>query len=342
MPLSEISIHDKKNWQYALSLIPRHDIYQTRDYAKLFTKIKKNALLLFSEGKYNAIFPILIRKIKNTDFADITSVYGYAGILPNTNNMPPSVKKRFQEHLITYFRENQIISGFSRLHPLMNYSSVLLEGLGKIESVNETVYIDLTLPEKEQTAQYSRSLERQVKNLYRSGVTCRIAANNEYEKFASLYYRTMDRLHADEDYYFPVDYFEKMAQATDFQTVFLFAEYKNQLIGGGLFTCCGEFMQYHLGAVPEEFLPLSPLKIIIDTARQIGTQSGMKYLHLGGGYDGQNGGLFEFKSRFSERRATFKVWKWIADEAVYADLVKERFGKEIPESNYFPLYRLKK
>ena len=340
MSFSEIPIQNKKDWQNALSFI-YHDIYQTSDYAQLFTEYKKNVLLFFSEGKYNVIFPILIREIDNTNYTDATSVYGYAGILSNTNNIPLYIKEMFRENLIHYFKENQIISGFSRLHPLMPESSNFPDNLGTVEMINETVYIDLTLSEEEQLSQYASSLKRQLKNLRHAGITCRIANNDEYEKFASLYYKTMHRLNANKNYYFPLEYFKKMAKATDFQTIFIYAEYENQLIGGGLFTCCNKFMQYHLGAVPEEFLIFSPLKIIIDTARQIGTQMGLTYLHLGGGHDGKGDGLFEFKSRFSKKRANFNVWKWIADESAYFDLVNRKFGEKIPDSNYFPLYRLK-
>ena len=341
MLFSEILIQNKKDWQKTLSSILCYDIYQTSDYAELFAEYKKNVLLSFSEDKYNIIFPILIREIDNTGYADATSVYGYAGILSNIGNIPLYIRENFRKNLISYFNENQIVSGFSRLHPLIPESTNFPENLGTIEAINETVYIDLSLSEEEQTGQYSHSLRRQLKNIHRAGITCRVADNNEYGKFASLYYGTMDRLNADENYYFPLEYFKKMAEATDFRTIFIYAEYKNQLIGGGLFTCCNDFMQYHLGAVPEEFLLFSPLKIIIDTARQIGTRMRMKYLHLGGGYDGKEGGLLDFKSRFSKKRAVFKVWKWIANESAYIDLVNKKFGKEIPENNYFPLYRLK-
>lgn len=85
---------------------------------------------------------------------------------------------------------------------------------------------------------------------------------------------------------------------------------------------------------------MAPMKIIIDEARMIANSRNLKYLHLGGGYGGSNDTLFEFKTEFSDQFHTFKVWKKIVNENVYNDLVFNKFGRNIPSSNYFPLYRL--
>ncbi len=340
MKIIENSLKNKNIWQKELLSILRYDIYHTSDYHSLsINNDTKSYLLSFSEGKYKICFPILMRKIKNSLNFDCTSTYGYNGLLSNNKLITNDIKSLFKETVFDYFSKKNVISAFSRLHPLMNESENFPHDMGIIENVNTTISIDLNLLPKQQVKYYSCSLRRQLNKLYDSGITVRIARRNEFHIFISLYYKTMQRLSAKEEYYFPEIYFEKMMNATDFQSYILFAEYKNEIIGGGLFTCCNEFMQYHLGAVPEEFLHLSPLKVIIDTARELGYKLGMKHLHLGGGYNGKDDNLFEFKSRFSKERHTFKVWKWIINQSEYDKLVIQRFGSEIPQSKYFPLYR---
>lgn len=340
MSIQEISIKTKQQWQNALNTVISYDIYQTYDYHKLFTSQTECMLLSFLKNEYKIYFPVLIRDIDNTLYKDITSVYGYGGLISNHSDLPTKIKTFFKEELTSYFQEKNIISAFSRLHPLLKSSYNFPENMGIIEDINQTVYINLNLSEKEQISQYSASLRRQLRNAYDAGVQIKIANKSEGMKFVSLYYKTMDRLHANKNYYFSEEYFNGLIHATDFQTIILFAEYKGTVIGGGLFTCCNNIMQYHLGAVPEEFLCYSPLKVIIDTARQIGKQKRLAYLHLGGGYAGKdNDGLFAFKSRFSKERAIFKVWKYITDETIYTDLVLQKFNGIVPESNFFPLYR---
>ena len=341
MRLIEISLSDKKNWQKELNGMLTYDAYHTPDYIQLsIEKSNQSFLLSFRENNYNICFPIVVRNIKNSSFYDASSVYGYSGLLSNNINIPEPVQLNFKKSLFEYFSEKNIISAFSRLHPLIPLPFDFAENPVTIENVNTTVFIDLTLSDKDQIKQSSGSLHRQIKKMKESGVTVRLAKENEYPLFASMYLKTMNRLNAKEEYLFSDDYFKNIIHASDFQSFILFAEFEGKTIGGGLFLCCNEFMQYHLGAVPDEYLHLSPLKIIIDSAREIGRQKGLKYLHLGGGYAGKDDNLFQFKSRFSKKRSTFSVWKWIINPSEYNHLVKERFGNHIPESNYFPLYRL--
>ena len=315
------------------------DAYHTSEYARISVEKSARPLLLsYVEDNYKICFPIVVRNIKNTSFYDITSVYGYSGLLFNDMNMPETVWLNFEKNLVKYCSQKKIISVFSRLHPLISLPFDFLESPETIKNINKTVFIDL-ISQEEQKKQ-SASLRRQIKKLKEIGVTVRLAEKNEYPIFASEYLKTMNRLNAEKEYLFSDDYFKNIVHTSDFQSFILFAEFEGKIIGGGLFLCCNEFMQYHLGAVSGEYRHLSPLKIIIDAAREIGSRKGLKYLHLGGGYAGKDDNLFVFKSRFSKKRSIFRTWNRIINQPEYDKLVKERFGDQIPESDYFPLYRL--
>jgi hypothetical protein len=99
-------------------------------------------------------------------------------------------------------------------------------------------------------------------------------------------------------------------------------------------------MQAHLNATRNDFLPLSPLKLVLEQARIDGVEKKMDWLHLGGGRGGADDSLFVFKSRFSDIRFLFKVWKYVHNKAVYKALIEEKYnGEAYPESAFFPLYR---
>ncbi|MDR0547048.1 MAG: hypothetical protein LBG77_05635, partial [Dysgonamonadaceae bacterium] len=87
------------------------------------------------------------------------------------------------------------------------------------------------------------------------------------------------------------------------------------------------------------FLPQSPLKLVLDFARQEGMKRGMKILHLGGGKGGSNDSLFAFKSRFSHRYFQFRVWKYIHNQDVNVLLVRQQSLNHPVNPDYFPLYR---
>ncbi|MDR2475725.1 MAG: aminoacyltransferase [Bacteroidales bacterium] len=336
MTTAIISVSESSRWKEALASATCYDAYHTLEYHKL-NEGETPVMLVFSGSKDKLFFPIVVRKIKNSCYKDAISVYGYAGLVPYKNDIKDFTKKFFYSEMVKYCNEHNIVSIFTRLHPLIPASGDFPDGMGAVEKIGQTVYLNLAQPEQAQLAQYSRSLVYQLKN---SRLKVRVAHKSELDTFINMYRKTMDRLQADDFYYFSDAYFQRLMDAADFQPLILFAQYGNTVVGGALFTCCRQFMQYHLGAVPDEFLPLSPLKSLIDHARGLGCRMGLKYLHLGGGYGGREDGLFLFKSRFSHERATFKVWKWIANQPAYNDLVHEKFGENIPDTNFFPLYRL--
>ena len=233
MTIFEIPIESKIDWQTALSSsVFSFDVYQTLEYNELFIKQAVPTLLFFTKKNYKICFPLLIRNIGNGPYKDVTSVYGYGGLLFNQRNIPINIKIDFLQELTSYFLKKNIISAFSRLHPLIKTSADFPEKMGFIEEINKTVYINLALSDKEQINQYSHSLRRQLKNMYNSKITFRIADKSEYLQFMTLYYKTMDRLNADKTYYFSEDYFKKLVAASGFRTLIIFAEYNDKIIGG--------------------------------------------------------------------------------------------------------------
>jgi len=83
------------------------------------------------------------------------------------------------------------------------------------------------------------------------------------------------------------------------------------------------------------------MKLLIDEIRIIGNSIKAKYLHLGGGLSSATDDtLFIFKSGFSIIKLKYEIWKMIIDEKRYNDLVID--NNSDVDSDYFPLYRLKK
>jgi lipid II:glycine glycyltransferase (peptidoglycan interpeptide bridge formation enzyme) len=203
---------------------------------------------------------------------------------------------------------------------------------------NLTVGIDLTLPEEKQIKQYARSFKYRINRLKKSGV-CVIRAENkeEIDSFIALYEENMKRVNAPKMYFFPREYFYRFLEKID--SILLLAVYEHQIIAGALCTFCRDNMQYHLGATKNDFLFMSPIKLVLDEARREGMSRKMRWLHLGGGRGGVDDSLFVFKSRFSNQRFVFKTWRYIHNKAVYDTLIYNKYKENIPEITFFPLYR---
>jgi lipid II:glycine glycyltransferase (peptidoglycan interpeptide bridge formation enzyme) len=148
----------------------------------------------------------------------------------------------------------------------------------------------------------------------------------------------MERVNASEMYFFPNDYFYRFIE--NLPSALFLAYYEGEAICGSLATSCNGIIQLHLNATKDEYLKLSPLKIVWDYIRRDAITRNERWMHLGGGVGGKDDTLFQFKTRFSDLRFSFKTWRYIHDEEAYARLVFKKFANQVPPSSFFPLYRI--
>ena len=334
-------VRNKEEWQSILNDIGNYDFYHTYDYHQISKNNDEDPVLItYIENDVLIALPLIIRNIPGTSYNDATSVYGYAGpISKNTDGVFDNTK--FVNELKSFFNEQNIITVFSRLNPFIKNQLSIIEGLGEKPSTGDIVSLDLTEDLDIQRAKYSRRTKTHV-NKSRRFCTVRQAANrNEIDQYIDIYYENMDRVNATKSYYFSKDYFYKLIDSNDFESEILVIEHNEskQIIAGAMFIKTNDIVQYHLSGAKNDFLELTPAKLLIDEMRVKATEEGYKVLNLGGGLGGQNDSLFSFKSSFSKNFTDFKVWKYILNEQIYKELTKEKEVSE-EQKNFFPLYRI--
>ncbi|QFG53730.1 GNAT family N-acetyltransferase [Chryseobacterium sp.] len=328
---------DSPDWDSVVRQAEQFDFHHTSYFHQIDNDFQSK-LLYFKQGESFIALPIVIRPIPDTDYFDITSVYGYAGPIYKFQNdgARDSLKRFFREKFIEFCRDLNIVSVFSRLHPLISQAD-LLTGLGKVIDLNKTVAIDLTISPEEQRRAYRKSLKSELNQLRRKSYRVQhTESKEEIEHFISVYYETMDRVEAGRNYYFNNDYFLKFLNNPSFDARLLVALDGEKVIAGAIFTFAGKIMQYHLAGTSNKYISDTPMKLILDEARLIGNDSAATTMHLGGGVGGQDDdSLFRFKSGFSKKFKQFSIWNYIVNEEVYQKLSA---GKE--SADFFPLYRL--
>jgi hypothetical protein len=345
--LEVISIAETQKWDAVVQSMYEYDFYHLNAYHRLDTS-GQPYLLHFQSESAAFCLPLILRKIKSpviaglnrnpmkeTDYHDITSVYGYAGALSNVTTPAQHDIQQFHSALQNYFDEQNIVSVFARLHPLFDNQASILSGLGEVVDLNKTVGIDLTLPENEQRAQFSHSLKNDLNRAKRLNLLIRQAENPaEIDAFIELYYATMQRVQAQKMYFFSREYFlQFLATIPSFVEI---AILDGQIISGSLCTMCNGIIQSHLSATATDFLKISPIKSVWNEVRLFGIQNQFHFLHFGGGSGGQDDTLFAFKAQFSKQIFLFKIWKYIHNSEVYEELTQKNHGNL---SDYFPAYR---
>ena len=329
---------DQRDWDEALKRMLSYDFYHTYSYNS--NSDDNSILFCFKYNETEILLPLIIRKIDNSDYFDITSSYGYVGPLTSVEDISDSVLSEFRDALLHYFKEKRIVSVFSRMHPTFQ-NHYLLKDIGEISTLSETVFIDLTQDLDAQRRQYRKDVKYNINKLTRDGFEVFEDKNKDYIKdFIEIYNENMIRVNATDEYFFDEAYYEMIFNSPDINSKLYFVIKEGVRVATSIFVFTNNIIQYHLSATREEYLRDSPVRLLIDHVRILGTEKKHKELHLGGGLGSTEDTLFNFKARFSDCRHQFKVWKYITNEEVYKSLVKEK-RLENSHSDFFPLYRLK-
>ena len=331
-----IEIVDKDVWAQELMSMNHdfHVLFESQDFTD---ELNQPVLLKFTHNEKVILLPLIKRKINNSEYCDFTSVYGYAGPMVNFNCCEDELITLYQKLLLKYFKEQKTVSVFSRFHPLLDQKNIL-NGFGEIINLSNTVSIDLTLPLNEQRKQFRKGVKSDLSKLRkRKLIVEEVAPIENIDAFISIYNENMDRVGATDNYYFSKVYYENLfgSKSVDARLFFVFE--KGIPISASIFVFTKKIIQYHLSGTRTNHLQNSPVRLLLDHVRELGTNLGFEYLHLGGGVGASEDALFNFKAGFSKVRHDFSVWKFIVDIDKYSDLV-ESSGINF-ESDFFPLYR---
>lgn len=326
-------IRDGAAWRVALDRCAGHDFYHTWDFHAISRDNGEGSPVLFrveAEGG-GLLLPLLEREIPDTDWLDLTSVYGYPSPLVYGSPGDDARLLTLWGELLRYLRGRGYVSLFSRGHPILTPQA--LRG-PYYKPIGELVYIDCSLTEEGQIRQYRRNHRQDIQKLKDKGVVC--THGNEPRmlgEFRAIYEKTMRTLGANDYYFFSDEYYAGLLSATDFNASIWIAQCDGKALAGGFVIYCGEFAQYHLSGTHPDYYKLAPSKLLIDQARSAATGDGMAYLVIGGGYHNRQDSLLNFKRGFSDHVGSFYVAKIVLDEARYRTLYTG------PETEFFPAYR---
>jgi CelD/BcsL family acetyltransferase involved in cellulose biosynthesis len=328
-----------------------HDFYHLAGYHAVAEARGEGqaCLLVYQEGDQTIALPLLLRPtaemagLEGTSSWDATSVYGYPGPVVSRAGISEGVAERFRRSLEPRLRQMDVVSVFSRLHPLLPQRAIL-RGLGRIEYLGPTASIDLSLPLEEQRRAMSANHRNQINKLRRSDLVCVDDDDWQFiDHFIEIYHETMRRVEARPYYLFDRDFFLSLREALQDRLRLVVVRLGAETVCGGLFVLTDRILQYYLGGTRNAYLRLAPIKLLFDAVRCWGCATGAARFHLGGGLGAKEDSLYEFKRRFATDTHDFHVWKWIVDDQRYAELCALRQRPDdratAPAGGFFPAYR---
>lgn len=331
-------ITSKIEWDTLIGTFSNHDFHHGYDYHCASKENGIPTLIKYTEANIIIAMPLLIRNIKDTKYKDATSVYGYSG--PLTINITDNFdNSNYKKSLLSFFKNKNIVSVFSRLNPFIPFQHSVLTNIGHLHCKGQIVNINVSKPLELQVKSYSKRLRGQINKLRRN-CSVILAINDEHlEKFISIYNENMDRVKATSQYYFDKEYYTILTKKSNLDTKILLAVQNDtgEIMAGSMFIAATDKIHYHLSGTKTEFLSMMPTKLLIDEMRIRASEKGFKYFNLGGGLRGEADSLFDFKTQFSKELKSFYIWKLIVDEKTYDELSIKTNG--VIDTDYFPAYR---
>jgi hypothetical protein len=326
-----------------------HDFHHMPEYVELCARYEtgRPAAFYAEDGEAAFLAPLLIRPIPADlgapeGWCDSTVPYGY----PSPLLFPVGDSSALRSFLKAFKQvgaEYGLVTAFFRMHPLLPLPEDSLVEYGRLVWHGQTVSIDLSLSLEEIWSQMRRGHKKDIRRLKRAGFRAEMDRWELYDRFVDLYKKTMERLSADEFYFFDDSYFSEL-RSTLGEHLHLSTVLSpgGELTAGGLITSTNGLAQGLYGADSYEFRAYAPSKLAYHLEYTWAKEAGNHTYHLGGGVGGQADSLFYFKAGFSKRRHDFYTFRMILDEDKYAtlnNLWSKRFGGANERTDYFPPYR---
>jgi hypothetical protein len=343
--LQIVTVENSKYWDEVVKSFKKHDVNYLSGYVKAFQLQGDGEPLLFyyNDNTTRAINVVMKRDIAlvkpfkkklplNTYF-DISTPYGYGGFLIEGDNY-----NAVNDAYDTYCKENGYVSEFIRFHLFSGFQPYYT---GVSETQTRNVVRDLEIPLNDMVMNFEHKVRKSLKKAEKAGLEIEIDTSGaRLEEFLDIYYGTLDRSKAKENFYFPEDFFYSINEMEG-NYIYMHVLYENKVISTELVIYGIENCYSFLGGTNRDYFHLCANNFLKYEIIKWAKEKGLKRFILGGGY-GANDGIYKYKKSYAPNGIhDFYIGKKIFDENRYKELVEIRSEEADFDGNtfFFPAYR---
>jgi hypothetical protein len=343
--LDIITINENEKWNGIVKSFKNYDVNYLCGYAKAFQLHGEGEPLLFyyEDGSTRAINVVMKRDIAHTKpfkdklpvntWFDISTPYGYGGFLIEGENHD-AVNDAYD----SYCKDKGFVSEFVRFHLFSGYQSYYN---GLTETRTRNVVRNLEMDLDDMWMDFEHKVRKSLKKATKAGLEIEIDITGaRLDDFLNIYYETMDRSNAKDNFYFSKEFFNTLNKMEG-NYIYFHVLYEGKVISTELVLYGVENCYSFLGGTNRNYFRLSANNFLKYEIIKWAKEKGLKRFILGGGY-GDDDGIFKYKKSFAPNGVyDFYLGKKIFDNDKYAKLVntigKNTMNKE--SNSFFPLYR---
>lgn len=344
-----IDLAHEEEWNRLVLQFPQHDVYFTPGYVKAFEKNGDGKpLLLYYNGEnmqaLNIVMkrPVPVLRTENPadealrEYFDFTTPYGYGGFLLK-GDTGKAEKEALSHAYRDFCRDHKIVAEFNRYHPVIDNAHDM-DCLYEVIELGNTVCLDIRSREVI-WENFSSKNRNMIRKAVKSGVKVYWGRNEElFHEFDRIYRGTMDKVGADDYYYFRKEFYESILYDMKENALVFYAKLNDEMIAMSIILFENGRLHYHLSASKREFQGYAPTNLILYEAACFGCGIGAKTFHLGGGLGSRKDHLYHFKKQFNRQEdRAFCIGRLVLDGQAYERLRELNNHKK--ETGYFPAYR---
>lgn len=274
-------------------------------------------------------------RIEHGKYYDMITPYGYGGFFGQVGD-----KKRLLREWNQYCVENGYISEFIRFSLFSDYKDYY-DGI--VERHTHNVVRNLEMSIEEIWMDFKQKVRKNVKKANSFGLQIITEDNDEHlDDFMRIYYGTMERSDAEEEFFFSKEFFRRIMQLKD-SFMFFYVLYEEKIISTELVIYGTENVYSYLGGTDKEYFYVRPNDFLKYEIVKWAKERGLKNFVLGGGY-GADDGIFQYKTSLAPHGITdFYIGKKVMDVHTYKELCRMRnidINDATMTSGFFPKYRV--
>lgn len=304
------------------------DIYYSEEYVKLYELEDGKGLCAVCEENENIVLMPFIRK-EIDGYYDFETAYGYGGPISNTADV--NWVNEAIDQLNDLFLRERYVCGFIRFHPLLNNVEICKDHFPILLDRN-TVAINT---EEEPESMWQKQITSKNRNMIRKAERNGLVFSAEHDfssvnEFKKLYNATMERLNAEEFYFFDDNYYDTFLERFKGRSFLGTVRKDDELICAAIFMYSTNYGHYHLEGSNYAFSNMAANNLLLWKTAEEFYKLGVREFHLGGGYNSApDNSLLKFKKSFSNNMKDFYIGKWVFNEKKYIEL-KNRWSDNNP------------
>lgn len=339
----EISILEKERWNNTVKSINNYDAFYLNEYAGAFMHEDESngmpILLYYENGAERAIDVVFKRdvakdhhfngKLTPDTYFDLITPYGYGGFIGEITNFAA-----LDDEYSKYCSDNGYICEFVRFELFSDYYQ---HYGGETETRTHNVVRNLESPIDVIWMDFKQKVRKNVKRANSYGLEIVVDKTGMYmDDFLRIYYGTMERSDAEEQFYFKEQFFEEL-MLTD-NAVMFHVRFEGQIISTELVIYGSENCYSYLGGTDSEYFYTRANDFLKFEIIKWAKEKGLKNFVLGGGY-GSDDGIFQYKMNLAPHGIRdFYIGRRIFDKKKYQKLCDLRIGEQLNDA-FFPKYR---